>query len=261
MAALASLLSLISLSWFTVLMDAGIVAGVALAVRLAHRRGVPVSAALDIAWWVLAAALLGARLWYVALHVAEYAANPLPATFIWEGGLALPGAITAGAFGVLAAARYLRLPAGICVDAAAIGTALGQAIGRLGCLPAGCSLGRIVVAGAALPSLPLPDPTGLVQARFPSQLVEALAEAVLGALLLALWRRRLPGGTVGATYLVGYGLVRCLAEPIREPGASLAGAPVALWWAVGALMAGIWLLGQRTDAFPPAATAVSSPTA
>ncbi|HEX2186160.1 MAG TPA: prolipoprotein diacylglyceryl transferase family protein, partial [Chloroflexota bacterium] len=224
---------------FAIMLNLGVAAGIALTVWLGTRRGVSATDLLDSAVWVIPAGLLGARLLYAVAHWPEYAPNPAAVLAFWEGGLALPGGQAAGLVAAWTALGVHRLPRGICLDAAAPGLALGQAIGRLGCLPAGCAIGVPLAPDTVLPAWPLPDSTGLVAMRFPSQVVEAGAELLLCAVLLLLWRRRLRPGTVAAAYLVGYGLLRLAAEPLRGDSAVLGPLPMAVWWSAIAVAAGL----------------------
>ncbi|HEU5318970.1 MAG TPA: prolipoprotein diacylglyceryl transferase family protein [Chloroflexota bacterium] len=201
---------------FAVALDAALAIGLIVALRLAAARGVPTLRALDVALWVLPAALVGARSWYVVRHWPEYAAHPPAILALWEGGLSLTGAVAAGALAIAAVARAVRWTGWQLADGAAIGAALGQAIGRLGCVPAGCAAGRAATELPAwLPALSLPDASGLVAPRFPSQLAESLADGLLALALWRLWRARWPAGRVALAYLAGYCLIRAAAQPFR----------------------------------------------
>jgi phosphatidylglycerol:prolipoprotein diacylglycerol transferase len=230
---------------FPILLNAGVFAGLGLAAVLARRRGVAAGALLDAAVWVLPAGLVGARLVYVAVHWWEYAADPLAVFSIWEGGLSLLGAITAGLLVAPLALRRQGLPIGVGLDAAVVGLAFGQAIGRLGCLGAGCATGLTVPPGTAWPALDLPDATGLFASRFPSPLVESGADLVLGVFLLWLWTRRRPPGTVAAAYLIGFGLLRALAEVLRSDATPLGPLALGQWWGALAAAAGVAVLVRR----------------
>jgi phosphatidylglycerol:prolipoprotein diacylglycerol transferase len=226
---------------FPLLLNAGIVAGLAQALYLARRRGLDAAGYLDVVIWVVPSALIGSRLAYAVANWGEYAANPLTVFSLWEGGLSLLGAVTVGAAVAWWALGAQRLPQGqsrgVGLDSAAVGLALGQAIGRLGCLAAGCATGVELPPGAGWPALPLPDATGLVASRFPSQVVESLADLLLWGFLLWLWARRLRPGAVAVAYLIGYGTLRFLAEPLRENVPAFG--PLTWGQAWGALAVGI----------------------
>ncbi len=229
---------------FALFLDAGIAAGLALALALGRRRGLTLVSMLDAAPIVLVAALIGARLDYVTAHWTEYALAPRAIINVWEGGLSLPGAVAAGALALWLAARPLRLPPWLALDVAAPALALAQAVGRLGCLGAGCAAGRPVLPGSPLPALVLPDSTGLLAARFPSQLAEAGAELLLGTILLVLWSRRPAAGTVAAAYAIGYGIARACFELLRADSTWLGPLPRAVWWAGLAVLGGSLALAR-----------------
>ena len=201
---------------FALTLDIGLLAGLALTGSLAAQRGIALHRVFDAALLILLAALAGSRAWYVVEHWNDYAPTPLATLAVWEGGLALPGGVLSAALASGRAARIARVPFATLVDAGAIGAALGQAIGRLGCVPAGCAAGKVVSElWLGAPSLRLPDAAGVVSARFPSQLVEAACELLLAVVLWLAWRARPRGGAVAWAYLVGYGLIRLAAEPLR----------------------------------------------
>jgi phosphatidylglycerol:prolipoprotein diacylglycerol transferase len=242
---------------FAATLNAGVAAGLALAVWLARRRGVDPPALLDGAVWALPAGLAGGRLLYAAAHWGEFSPSPLTVFSIWEGGLSLLGAVTAGGLVAGLALRRQGLPVGSCLDAAVAGLALGQAIGRLGCLVAGCATGAAVPPGAPWPALSLPDSTGLVGPRFPSPAVESAGDLLLCLVLLWLWSRALRPGAVAAAYLVGYGLLRGLAEPWRGDSTPLGPLPLAVWWSLLAILAGLLLLWRVNGRPARAAPGVS----
>ncbi len=249
---IAAVLAGYPITTFALFVDLGVATWAAATVWLGCRRGLPALAVLDAIPWVLGAGLAGARLFYVAEHWAEFVSHPLAITYVWEGGLSLPGAVTAGALAAALAFARSGLPVAPALDGAAPGLALGQAIGRLGCLPAGCAAGVPLDAGSWLPRLALPDPSGLTVERFPSQVVEAGAECLLAIVLLVLWRRRLRPGAVAATYLAAYGLLRLAVDPFRLSGSGAPPGSLVQWWALASVATGlaalIWL--QRAGRRP-----------
>jgi phosphatidylglycerol:prolipoprotein diacylglycerol transferase len=127
----------------------------------------------DYGLLVLLLALVGARLFYVALHASYYSAHLAEALAFWQGGLSWPGAVAAGLMGVAGVALVKRRSFAWLADGLA--PLIGPlAVGLwLGCWQAG------VAYGATLPpyvlwAIPAPDESGTLSLRFPLQLLSAV---------------------------------------------------------------------------------------
>ena len=118
--------------WYGVLMALGMASGIALCCAREKRYNVPRDTTLDLALIVIPAGIVGARLYYVLFSWREYAANPIRALFIWEGGMAVYGSIIGGLVAGFLYARVKKLPFLRLADLFAPSVALGQAIGRWG---------------------------------------------------------------------------------------------------------------------------------
>ena len=257
----------------------GFVTGVALAQREARRRGLDAERVGDLAFYVLLAALVGSRLYFMAVNWRDYVGEGaflsfhglrLPhAVALWEGGLVFYGGFIAA---VVAAFVYLRrhrmrfLPY---ADALIPSVALGHFFGRLGCFAAGCCWGS--VSHAHLPWLTRFPADSLAYQTFagrpeaadllapdrlttlpvhPTQLYEAFGELALFAVLV-LWvrpRRRFDGQVL-ATWLMAYAVLRTVVEMFRgdvERGV-VAGLGVGQWTSLLIFAAGaaVWALGRR----------------
>jgi phosphatidylglycerol:prolipoprotein diacylglycerol transferase len=129
--------------WYSLIVVTAIGVGVWFAAREAARKGFEKNDIYDGALWVVIGGLIGARLFHVLDHWPhEYAMNPIRALYIWEGGLAIWGAVAGGlvAIALLAWRRGWKLPR--LLDAAAPGLVLAQAIGRVACLITGDAMGK-----------------------------------------------------------------------------------------------------------------------
>jgi len=116
--------------WYGILMATAIVVGLWLAHREARREGLPADDIISVAQWATLAGLVGARLYEVIFNWDYYGQHPWKILAVWEGGLAIHGALIAGILvGAWLATRW-RLPVLRCLDVAAPSIALGQAIGR-----------------------------------------------------------------------------------------------------------------------------------
>ena len=187
-----------------------------LGVVLARREGIDSGRIVDLGIVGLLAGFVGAKLLLYVVDARYYLAHPmemllsLRSAGVFYGGLAL--AVLAGLWYV----RRHRLPLGTVADIAAPALALGQAIGRIGCLLAGCCYG----SSCTLPwAVTFHDDrarelTGvpLDAALHPTQLYHALADLVILAVTLRLLRRRRFPGQVFWTYLLLYAVLRAVVE-------------------------------------------------
>jgi phosphatidylglycerol:prolipoprotein diacylglycerol transferase len=201
---------------YPALLYVGLVSGFyvmwAIAPSLGLRRG-PAAAALLI---LLAPAVIGARLWFVLDHWTVYRREPRR---IWrhsEGGLALYGGLVLalvlspavlGGFGVRFAGFW---------DGATFTILVGMMFARVGCLLNGCCAGR---PSQGWLGLWLPDHAGRRERRYPVQLIELTAAAVLLAGSASLLVLHAPRGTIFAFGLAGYASVRLALDRLRAPAA------------------------------------------
>ncbi|MBQ9264739.1 MAG: prolipoprotein diacylglyceryl transferase [Clostridia bacterium] len=117
---------------YGVLITLAIALGVCLCLKQEKRMGLPTEISIDFALWAVPAAVIGARLYYVAFQWPLYAPRPLRILYIWEGGLAIYGGVIGGAVGAWLFSRSKRIPFGALADLVAPALILGQAIGRWG---------------------------------------------------------------------------------------------------------------------------------
>lgn len=191
----------IELSTYTafVLLGIGAGLGVALAyVRWRARRTLPPGVFLNVALVTLAVAYLGARAYHVALNWEYYSARPETMAQFGAGGLAMRGAFIAGALALFVYARLRRLNVDKLADAAALGLALGQAIGWVGALARGANYGMVSDAPFALE---LPDVYGLVAPRFPLQHLQIGVFALTFIILVILAMNKPRAGTLFWVYV------------------------------------------------------------
>ena len=181
--------------------------------RVASGGALQVEQVQSLAMWSVLGGLLGARLFHVADRWDVYAANPIQVLNLWEGGMAVYGGLIGGFLVALAYAIRVGLPVWKLADAAAPGMLLGQAVGRLACIPNGDAVG----APANVPwAFIYTNPAALVPHEWlgvplhPYPVYELLFDV---ALLAALWRlrgARIPAGMLFLLYVVGYSIGRFL---------------------------------------------------
>ncbi len=198
------------LRWYSLIVMTAIVVGVWLATTEATRKGFTKDDILDAAMWIVLGGLIGARLFHVIDHWPdEFIANPLRALYIWEGGLAIWGAMAGGlaVIAVLAWKRGWNLPR--LLDAASPGVVLAQAIGRFACIITGDAMGKPTNGpfGFAYtnPEAMVPKP-GVYYTPMP--VFEIIANLGIFILLWQLRKRKWPDGQLFLVYLILYSIER-----------------------------------------------------
>ena len=118
--------------WYGVLMAVGIILAVLLANREEKRKKLPSDIIIDMCLVIIPCGVVGARLYYVLFHLDRYLQNPISILYIWEGGLAIYGAVIFGLLGAFVFSRVRKVRFLKLADCIMPGLALAQAIGRWG---------------------------------------------------------------------------------------------------------------------------------
>ena len=196
--------------WYGIILMIAMGIGIWLTAREAERKGFKKDDVYDAAVWIIVGGLIGARLFHVLDHWSdEYAVNPIRALYIWEGGLAIWGALIGGliAGARIAQRRGWRFPK--LLDAAAPGLVLAQAIGRIACVITGDAMGKATNGpfGFAYtsPNAMVPQ-LGVYYTPMP--IYEFVANLGIFAVLWQLRKRNWPDGRLFLVYLTLYSLER-----------------------------------------------------
>ncbi len=211
----------ISIHWYGVIIATGVVLALWLAIREGHRHGVAEDDFYDYLLWALPVAIICARTYYVIFQWPYYSMHPDEIIAIWDGGIAIYGAIIGGFITLLCFCHYRHLSAWLMMDIIAPALILAQGIGRWGNFMNQEAFGRIT-SKAALMAQGIPH--WIIQQMFiggqyrvPTFLYESLWD-VLGFLVLILLRHRqhlFREGEVFLTYLMWYGCGRFVIEGMR----------------------------------------------
>lgn len=121
-----------SISWYSSLIVLGIVLALFIGAREEKRIGLPRDTMIDVALVAVPCGILGARLYFVAMEWPQFSRNLLSILYIWEGGVAIYGAVIGGALGVYIYCRKKKISFPKVLDMVAPGLLLAQAIGRWG---------------------------------------------------------------------------------------------------------------------------------
>ncbi len=209
----------ITIHTYGVMVAIGFLLGMGLALRQARKEGIPSERISDLSFYLLLAAIIGSRVFYILLNPGPYIKNPLAIFKIWEGGLVFYGGLI---FAVITGMIYIKrhgLHLWQIADIFAPSIAIGHAIGRLGCFFAGCCHGR----PAEVPwAVTFTDPHSLAPLGIPlhpTQLYESAGEFVIFLILILLRKRQAFRGELFWTYVMLYSILRFFVEFFRGDAA------------------------------------------
>lgn len=173
-------------------------------------------------FYFLVAGVVGARVYHVIDKFSYYSSNPILIFEIYNGGLAIYGAV----MGILLVVLYFwfsKIPNfGYYLDSFAVTAPLAQSIGRLGNYFNSELYGKITT----LPwGISIPDMPGKYHPLFA---YESVLNVILFGLLLAIFSKsKFKSGAILYLYLAGYSLIRFLLEFLRIDPWTLGGLNVA----------------------------------
>jgi prolipoprotein diacylglyceryl transferase len=231
-----------------------ILIGIALAIWIGSRRfrqrGGQAGVILDIALWAVPFGIVGGRIFHVLTHwdYYFYAGADLSKVFaVWEGGLAIFGALLLGSVGAFIGARTAGIKFLAFADAIAPGVLVAQAVGRIGNyfnnelfgLPTTLPWGLEI--STANPAYPAGLPAGVL--FHPTFLYELIWNLMGFAVLIWLDRKlKLRWGQMFAAYLITYSIGRAFIESIRiDPSEIFFGLRTNVWSAIFGIAIGVAL--------------------
>ncbi len=269
---------------YGLLIATAFLAGIWLAQREARRRGQDPERLADLAFWILVAALVGSRVYFILVNWDDYfgarmfVATPLgriPRLLaVWEGGLVFYGGFIGAALTAWWYMRRHRMAFLAHADTLIPSVAFGHFLGRLGCFSAGCCWGGVAhghppwavqfppeslafqtFAGRENPGAFLSVDRLHTLPLHPVQLYESFGELSLFLVLVLFVRpRKAFHGQVLATWLLCYAVLRTVVEMFRadvERGV-VRGLGVGQWTSLAIFAAGavIWAKARSRGGAP-----------
>ncbi|MBW4522590.1 MAG: prolipoprotein diacylglyceryl transferase [Scytolyngbya sp. HA4215-MV1] len=241
----------LSIRWYGFLIASAVIIGVFLSQSLASRRGVDPELLSDLAIWLVVGAIPCARLYYVLFEWKQYVQHPDQIVAIWNGGIAIHGAILGGLLASLIFCRLKRASFWQIADLVSPSLILGQAIGRWGNFFNSEAFG----APTNLPwklLIPLSRrPPGYEGFEYfhPTFLYESLWDMGVFILLLTLFFRGVQGklnlkvGTLFLSYWVAYSMGRFWIEGLRTDSLMLGSLRIAQMVSLAGITIGLLGLG------------------
>ena len=123
--------------WYGIIICTGLILAVLFCCRQSKKYGITEDNIYDMMIWQIPLCILGARLYYVIFYLdlfrnADGSLNPGRMIAIWDGGLAIYGAIITAYLVLHIFCRKKKISFGAFADLGAMGLLIGQAVGRWG---------------------------------------------------------------------------------------------------------------------------------
>ena len=227
--------------WYGVIIASAVLVAGWVGTVEARRRGEDPEVGWSMLLPVLVLGVIGARLYHV-IHLWDYySENPGQILVIWNGGLAIAGAVIGGVIAIWAYTRWAKLNTLRWFDIFASTMLLAQAIGRLGNfvnqelygpptdLPWGIQILAANREGPWMDLIAYPEATTRFHPLFAYEAILNLVGFVLILWIARRFAHRLFDGDVLMLYLIWYSGVRIYLETFRVENWIFAGLPMATW--------------------------------
>ena len=198
----------------------GLVLAVVYSLRRKEQFGLSEDDLLDGVLWIAPFAIVCARLYYCAFEWDMYKDNPISVLYIWEGGIAIYGAVIGAAIGVFIHCKFIKKISILAtLDLVSLGFMIGQFIGRWGNFFNREAHGGVTESFLRMGLL---NPvTGSGAYYHPTFLYESAWNLVGFILIHFLSKKRKYDAQVALYYVAWYGLGRAFIEGLRTDS---------LWW-------------------------------
>ena len=225
----------IEVMWYGVLISAGVLLGILVALKEAKRTGFREDDLIDFLLYAIPAGIIGARGYYVIFSWDYYSQNLSQIINIRNGGLAIHGAIIAGIITGILFCKKRRVNVLELLDLVIPSVALGQAIGRWGNF-----INQEAHGG------PTNLPWGIMvdgQKVHPTFLYESIINFCIFLFLIWFRKNKKAGhGQILGLYLILYSAGRFFIEGLRTDSLMFAGMRAAQLISIAAIVIGAALL-------------------
>lgn len=210
----------VNIYWYSFLILMAVLIGCYVAIRYAKKLNVNANLLIDMVIYMLPVAIVGARVYYVIFNFDAYKDDLIGIFRIWEGGLAIYGAVIAAIGYIYSFCRKKGLPFIKVLDIMSLSLLLGQAIGRWGNFfnqeAYGTECTREFLVDLHLPEFIVEGMYINGSYHQPTFLYESIW-CLIGVIILWFIRKRSVGkaGKQVSFYLMWYGFGRMIIESLR----------------------------------------------
>ncbi|PGT79581.1 prolipoprotein diacylglyceryl transferase [Bacillus sp. AFS040349] len=205
--------------WYGIIIAFGVFLGLYLATKQAKSLGLDKDIIVDFVMWAIPIALISARVYYVIFKWEYYANNPGKIIAIWEGGIAIHGALIGATLTAIIFARKRQVSFWKLADILAPSIILGQAIGRWGNFmnqeAHGGPVTREFLVNLQLPDFIINQMFINGQYYHPTFLYESIWNIAGFIVLIMLRKINLRQGELFLSYIIWYSIGRFFIEGMR----------------------------------------------
>ena len=205
---------------YGIIIALGLILAVVYAMRRKEQFGLSEDDLLDGVLWIAPFAIVCARIYYCVFEWEQYASDPISILYIWEGGIAIYGAVIGAAVGVLIHCKLIKkISVAATLDIVSLGFMIGQTLGRWGNFVNREAHGGVTDSFLRMGLLNPATMEG--QYYHPTFLYESVWNLIGFILLHFFSKKRKYDGQVALCYVAWYGLGRAIIEGLRTDS---------LWW-------------------------------
>ncbi|MFT8322769.1 MAG: prolipoprotein diacylglyceryl transferase [Bacillus sp. (in: firmicutes)] len=212
--------------WYGIIIGVGLLLGWLLATRETKKLGLQQDTFSDLLLWAIPISIISARIYYVGFKWDYYSNNLEEIIAIWEGGIAIHGALIGGVITAWVFAKKRGYSFWQLADITAPSLILGQAIGRWGNFmnqeAHGTEVTRTFLENLNLPNFIINQMYINGAYYHPTFLYESIWN-ISGFVLLIIFRKFQPRiGELFLTYIVWYSIGRFFVEGLRTDSLMIA---------------------------------------
>lgn len=176
----------INIYWYGLFMVIAILSALTITLKLARKFNLSPNKIFDIGFWLIIGGIIGARIYHVFLEFGYYSKNPLDIFKVWQGGLAIHGALIVGIILLYFLTKKYKIDFWLFTAITVPGLALAQAIGRWGNYFNGELFGKATDVAWGIPIGLMNRPNRYISHEFfhPTFLYESLGNLAIFAILL-----------------------------------------------------------------------------
>ena len=206
----------LDIRFYGVVIALGLILAVVYGLRQKKRFGLTEDQILDGVLIIVPISIICARLFYCIFEWESYKAQPIKILYIWEGGLAIFGAVIGALTSVVIYCKVRKISVGATLDLTVLGFLIGQSIGRWGNFFNREAVGQLAEGTNWFLKMGLLNKyTNQFEYFHPTFLYESVWNAIGFVVLHQFRKKRRYDGQITLLYCAWYGLGRTMIEGLR----------------------------------------------